>query len=365
MAQRPASVRSVERDLRELGDGRRRRAALIFLMLAAVLAGLTIFSIGHGPLAIAPGRVVEILVAAVKRESLSASRDALVVLDIRLPRTLLAIMIGGCLAVSGALMQSLFRNPLADPGIVGVSAGAALAAAATIVLGDRLLGGESLPFASLPLTSFGGGLVTTLTLYLIARRDKGTSVATLLLAGVALGALAGAMTGLLIYTADDRQLRDLTFWTLGSLDGATWSKAAALTPPFVLLVIAMPFLGRGLNALAIGEAEAFYLGISVERLKVAIILLVALATGASVAAAGIVGFVGIVVPQLLRLVQGPDHHLLLPSCVLLGAILLLGADTCARNLVAPAELPIGILTAAIGAPFFLWLLLRRRQGWDG
>ncbi len=156
--------------------------------------------------------------------------------------------------------------------------------------------------------------------------------------------------GLLTFVGDDRQLRDLTFWSLGSLGGATWDKVAILGLPFLLLLAALPFLARGLNALSIGEAEAFYLGISVQRLKIAIIVLAALATGVSVAAAGAIGFVGIVVPQFLRLVQGPDHRLLLPACVLLGAALLLGADTCARTLVAPAELPIGILTAGIGAP---------------
>lgn len=347
-------------DLRDLTDAKRRRACLTFLVLAIALAAMAILSIGQGPLAIGPERVVEILVRAFGHGNQPASREALVVLDIRLPRTLLAMMVGACLAGSGALMQSLFRNPLADPGLIGISAGAALAAAATIVLGDRLFGAP-LPFAALPLAAFSGGLATTLLLYLIATRNRETSVATLLLAGVALGALAGAATGLLIYMADDRQLRDLTFWSLGSLGGATWDKTAGVAPPFALLLIGMPFLGRCLNALAIGEAEAFTLGIAVERTKAAIILIAALATGASVAAAGIIGFVGIVVPQFLRLILGPDHRLLLPASILLGSILVLGADTCARNVIAPAELPIGILTAAIGAPFFLWLLLRRRR----
>ncbi|MEW6435998.1 MAG: iron chelate uptake ABC transporter family permease subunit [Pseudomonadota bacterium] len=342
---------------------RRLRAILLFPVLAVALAALTILAIGRGPLVIAPVDIIDILVRAAQGVDQSSSREALVVLDIRLPRILLAVVIGANLAVSGALMQSLFRNPLADPGIIGVSAGAALAAAGVIVVGDKYLPG-ALPFASLPIAAFAGALIAVLILYLIATRGRETSVATLLLAGIALGALAGAIIGFLTFVADDRQLRDLTFWSLGSLGGATWDKVAALTPPFVLLLVALPFLGRGLNALSIGEAEAFYLGISVQRLKAAIVALAALATGASVAAAGIIGFVGIVVPQLLRLVLGPDHRFLLPACALLGPALLLAADTCARTLAAPAELPIGILTAGIGAPFFLWLLLRRPAGFD-
>jgi iron complex transport system permease protein len=343
---------------------RRERAIFTLLALALALIALSVFAIGTGPLMIAPKHVIHILVRALSGSDQSSSRDALVVLDIRLPRVLLAIMIGGNLAVSGALLQSLFRNPLADPAIVGISAGAALAAATVIVLGDKYLPAD-LPFTGVPLAASIGALIATSVLYLIATRNGQTSVATLLLAGIALGALASAVTGLLTFLADDRQLRDLTFWSLGSLGGATWDKVAALAPPFVLLLIAFPFLARGLNALSIGEAEAFYLGVRVQRLKIAIIILVALAAGTSVAAAGIVGFVGIVVPQLLRLLQGPEHRLLLPACVLLGAALMLGADTCARTLVAPAELPVGILTASIGAPFFLWLLLERRQGLDG
>jgi len=342
---------------------RRQRAIVLLPVLALLLASLTIFATGEGPLPIAPSHILDIIGAALRGVNQSSSREALVVLDIRLPRVLLAIIIGANLAVSGALMQSLFRNPLADPGIVGVSGGAALAAASVIVLGDKYIP-AGLPFGSLPVAAFAGALLTTLLLYLIATRDRETSVAALLLAGIALGALAGAATGLLTFIGDDRQLRDLTFWSLGSLGGATWDKVAALSLPFLLLLTALPFLARGLNALSIGEAEAFYLGFSVQRLKTAIIVLAALATGVSVAAAGVIGFVGIVVPQFLRLVQGPDHRLLLPACVLLGAALMLGADTCARTLVAPAELPIGILTAAIGAPFFLRLLLRRRQGFD-
>jgi iron complex transport system permease protein len=184
----------------------------------------------------------------------------------------------------------------------------------------------------------------------------------MLLAGVAFGALAGAIMGLFSYLSDDRQLRDLSFWSLGSLSGATWTKVMAVTPFILPTLLAIPFLARGLNALSLGEAEAFHLGVPVQRVKAFAILLVAIAVSASVAASGMIGFVGIVVPHVLRLMAGADHRMLLPASSLLGATLLVAADTVARTIAAPAELPIGILTAAIGAPFFLWLLLRRQGG---
>ncbi|QFU14876.1 FecCD family ABC transporter permease [Microvirga thermotolerans] len=339
------------------------RRPLLFAGLLVALAASGIAALGLGATGIPAARALSILAEAATGRAASGG-DALIVLQVRLPRLLLGLLVGAALASSGALMQGLFRNPLADPGLVGVSAGAALAAAATIVLGDALLAPlvGPLPFAALPLGAFAGGLLTTLALYRIATRGGRTSMATLLLAGVAFGALSGAVMGLLSYVSDDRQLRDLAFWSLGSLSGATWTKvaaAAALILPGLLLV---PALSRGLNALALGEAEAYHLGVPVQRVKAAAVLTVAVAVGTSVACAGMIGFVGIVVPHVLRLLAGPDHRMLLPASALAGAALLVAADTVARTLAAPAELPIGILTALIGAPFFLWLLLRRRGG---
>lgn len=340
--------------------------AVVAPFLAVLCAGMVVLSLGSGAVSLAPDRVVEVLLTSLLGPGdLPRSREALVVLNIRLPRTLLALLVGAALAVSGALMQGLFRNPLADPGLVGVSAGAGLAAAVTIVFGEHLFAPFGrLPYAALPAGAFLGGLVSTLALYAIATRHGRTSIATMLLAGVALGALAGAATGLLAFLSDDRQLRDLTFWALGSLGGASWTKVAAIAPIVLPLLLATPFLARGLNALALGEAEAFHLGIAVQRLKAIVVVLVALAVGASVAAAGAIGFVGIVVPHLLRLIVGPDHRVLLPLSALAGAALLTAADLVARLVVAPAELPIGILTALLGAPFFLWLLLRRNGGFE-
>jgi iron complex transport system permease protein len=290
------------------------------------------------------------------------ARDTLVLGSIRLPRIAVAMIVGALLAASGTILQGLFRNPLADPALVGVSSGAALAAAATIVAGDRLLAHYDvvLPIPVLPVAAFLGALLTTSILYRIATSSGRTSIAVFLLGGLAIAALANAGTGLLVFAADDRQLRDITFWMLGSLAGSTWAKVGAILPALALVGLATPLISRGLDLLVLGEAEAFHSGIAVERLKRVCIVLVAAATGAAVSVSGVIGFVGIIVPHLLRLVVGPGHRLLLPAAMLLGAGLMVAADTLARMLVAPAELPIGIVTAIIGAPFFLSLLLRQR-----
>jgi iron complex transport system permease protein len=259
-------------------------------------------------------------------------------------------------------MQGLFRNPLADPALVGVSSGGALAAAACIVIGDRLFtGSRSLPFEILPAAAFIGSLATTWILHRIATRENRTSVAIFLLGGLAIAALANAGVGLLVFMADDRQLRDVTFWMLGSLGGATWSKVAILAPFMVILLLVAPIIARGLDLLVMGETEAFHMGVEVERLKRISIILVSAMTGAAVSFVGVIGFIGIIVPHLLRLKIGPGHRLLLPTSACVGAILLLGADTFARTMAAPAEVPIGVLTAIVGAPFFLAILLRQRS----
>lgn len=288
--------------------------------------------------------------------------ERIVIETIRLPRVILGILIGASLAVSGAVMQGLFRNPLADPGIVGVASGAGLGAVTFIVLGTGYLAPVALFLGiyHIPIAAFVGGLVTTFLLYRISTRGGQTSVATMLLAGIALGAMTGAFTGLLVFRADDQQLRDLTFWQLGSLAGATWTKVFAIMPIILPVLLLCTFLAKGLNAMTLGEATARHLGINVQIFKRVTIIAVAASTGAAVAVSGGIGFVGIVVPHLLRLWIGPDHKYLLPACALLGAIMLLLADTVARQIVAPAELPIGIITATIGAPFFLWILLRKR-----
>jgi iron complex transport system permease protein len=331
------------------------------------LAGLAVLLVATAFVSLAAGASDASIFGALGRmlggtEAGLSHRDAVIIYDIRLPRVLLGALVGAALAVSGALMQGLFRNPLADPAIVGVSAGASLGAVSVIVLGATVLAPVTAFFGifALPLAAFAGALVVTLALYRISTRRGRTSVATMLLAGIAVGAMAMAFTGLLIFAADDRQLRELTFWTLGSLAGSTWTKLWAAAPIILAAFALSPFVARGLNALALGEASAGHLGIAVERLKGGAILAVAAAAGASVAVSGGIAFIGIIVPHLLRLAIGPDHRHLLPASGLLGASLLLVADAASRTIVAPAELPIGIVTAAVGAPFFLWLLLRKR-----
>ncbi|MEP9353318.1 iron ABC transporter permease [Xanthobacter sp. KR7-65] len=334
-------------------------ALFAVLAVAAFLGALAI-----GPFAIAPGRVLAILADWVVGAPAPAStlRERIVVLDVRFPRAVLGVLAGAGMAVAGALMQGVFRNPLADPSLVGVAPGAALAAVAFVVFGAPVaaLLPPQLQAVGLPLAAFAGGLVTTLVIARLAERDGRTSVATLLFAGLALGALASAGTGVMVFLASEQQTRDFLFWTLGSLGGATWMKAA-LAAPFVLgLLMVAARLARGLDALALGEAEAFHAGVAVERLKRVAVVAVAAGVGAAVAAAGVVGFVGLMVPHLARLVVGPSHRGLLPASALLGAAVLLGADILARMIAAPAELPLGVVTALVGAPFFLWLLLQRR-----
>jgi iron complex transport system permease protein len=294
----------------------------------------------------------------------AAAREQLVLIDIRMPRTLLGMFVGASLAIAGAILQGMFRNPLADPGLIGVSSGAALAAVATIALGHGIAAPILQPLGvyALPVAAFVGGITTTGLLVAIAGRQGQLMVGTLLLAGIALSALSGALTGLIAYASDDRALRDLTFWQMGSLGGATWPKVAAVLPFAVVVGVMTPGLIRGLNGFLLGEAEAFHLGINVERTKLTAIVVTAAAVGAAVAMAGIIGFLGIVVPHAVRLLAGPDHRVVLPGSALLGASLMLIADIAARLVVMPAELPIGIVMAAIGTPVFLHLVMKRGIG---
>lgn len=339
-------------------DPAARRGARLRWSLVGLLILTAILSVATGAAGLS---LPQVLSDWASGEGLS-TRDRVILFDIRLPRLGMGILVGAALAVAGALMQGLFRNPLADPGIVGVGAGAGLGAVTAIVLGGMLPASVAAFFGMhlVPFAAFLGAWAATLLLYRVASSGGRTSVAMLLLAGIALAALAGALTGILIYVADDRQLRDLTFWGMGSLAGASWPKIAAAAPLILPVLLLAPRLARGLDALALGEAAAAHMGIEVERLKSLAVLAVAAAAGAAVAVAGGIGFIGIVVPHLLRIAAGPAHRALLINAALLGASLLVGADLIARQLVAPAEMPIGIVTAVLGAPVFLWILLRRR-----
>lgn len=270
--------------------------------------------------------------------------------QIRLPRLLAAVLIGAALAISGATMQGLFRNPLVEPGIIGVSSGAGLAAALYLVILQPLIP-KSLMLYALPIAAFVGGWAVTFLLYQFSRRQGQLHIAIMLLIGIAIAAFTGAMTGILVYIADDNQLRSFTFWSMGSLAGINWSMVALLA---AALTFSAPLIWRehrALNAFTLGEADAEHIGFAVKHIKRRLVFHVALLTACSVACVGAIGFIGLVVPHLMRLAGGGNHRYLLPSSLLGGAILLVIADTLARSLAAPAEIPVGIFTALFGAPF--------------
>ncbi len=294
--------------------------------------------------------------------SSSTTQIDTILFDIRLPRILLAIFVGAVLATTGAVMQGLFRNPLADPSLIGVSSGASVGASLMIVTaGGFIQGGALVGLSLVSIGAFVGGFTATLLVYRLATSGMGTSVTTMLLAGIAIGALAGALNSLLSYFSDNDMLRQISLWQMGNLSGASWLKVSIMGVVAILLMGLFPRDSRALNALLLGESEARHLGINVQRVKRRLIVLTALGVGVSVAVAGLVGFVGLIMPHIIRLMIGPDHRWLIPASGLAGAILLVVADSLARVVVIPAELPTGILTAILGAPFFVALLLQQRK----
>ena len=285
-----------------------------------------------------------------------------ILLDIRLPRICLAILIGAILAISGAVMQGLFRNPLAAPSLIGVSSGASVGASVVIVLaGAWLQSNTALGLSLVAVGAFIGSFLVTVLVYRLSTSALGTSVTTMLLAGIAVSALAGAVSGLLSYYADNEMLRQISIWQMGNLSTANWQRVLVLTVVAILVLSLFPRESKSLNALLLGESEARHLGIDVQQVKRKLILLTTLGIGTAVAIGGMIGFVGLIVPHIVRLLIGPDHRWLLPASALAGGILLLLADTIARIIIAPTELPTGILTAILGAPFFIMLLVQQRR----
>lgn len=336
---------------------RKKRVLLFGLGIGFAVAFLA--GLGLGAMTISPAQCLAILASkfALRLPIEFDAQQALIFFSIRLPRVLGGSLVGAGLALAGAAMQGLFRNPLADPGLTGVSSGAAVGAALFIVLSPLF----NTSLTLLPCAAFCGALMLSLFAYRLAQGERGTVISTLLLAGIAFNSLCGAGVGLLSFVATDTQLRNLTFWSLGSLGGITWKSLGWLA--FFILPAMFLLLNqqRVLNVLLLGEAEAGHLGLSVEKGKRIILLCTALIVGVSVSFTGMIAFVGLVVPHLLRLLGGADHRFLLPGSALLGASLLVAADTVARLILMPAELPIGIVTAMVGAPFFLWLLRRESR----
>lgn len=281
---------------------------------------------------------------------------------IRLPRTVLGILVGAGLGMAGAALQGLFRNSLADPGLIGISSGASLFAALFILFHATYLTSLSGLFGNytLSIMAFAGACCTTLILFRLSQVGGQSMITTMLLLGVAINAFSGSVIGMLSYLASDEQLRNLTFWNLGSLGGASWNTVFTLAPFIILALTALPRLARPLNLLSLGESQAVHLGVDLKSVKRQVILFTTLAVGASVAVAGIIGFIGLIVPHIIRRIAGPDHRVVLLGSALGGAALLTLADTLSRTLVAPAELPIGILTGLVGTPVFVYLLLKEK-----
>lgn len=353
-----------------------RRAPAVFTALALALVVLAVVSAGSGQLSIPPDQVLGAFARGWNDAVRAVGLDALAVPPgaamahvngeatlwlIRVPRLLMAVLVGAALATAGVVMQGVFRNPLAEPGVIGISSGAAVGASASIVFGLTFLGP-----VTLPVLAFAGGLAATVVVYASARADGRTEVVTLVLTGIAVNAVGGAAIALFTFLGSTQEREQIVFWQLGSLNGTRWCDLAIVAPLAIVGIAACLLLSSSLDLLALGERQAEHLGVRVELLRVVAIVVVALLTCAAVAFCGIIGFVGLVVPHLMRMLLGPGHRLLTPASALGGAALLLAADLVARTAVPGSELPIGMLTALIGGPFFFWLLRRTRRrsgGW--
>ncbi|MFJ3497221.1 FecCD family ABC transporter permease [Streptomyces sp. NPDC086091] len=341
---------------------RARRGPAWLLTAGLVLALLLLVPVAAG-LGAYPVPVGDVLSSVQHRLGLGgAELDRVaesVLWNVRFPRIVLALLVGASLGCAGALMQGVFGNPLAEPGVIGISSGAAVGAVVSIAFGMNFLGNWTVS-----AFAFAAGLATVLLVYVMSRSGGRTEVVTLILTGIAVNAFAGALIGLCLFFADAAAVQQITFWQLGSLAQATWPKVLAVLPCAVIGLALAPLYARRLDLLALGERPARHLGVEVEKLRIVLILVIALLTAAAVSVSGIISFVGLVVPHLLRMVAGPGHRFLVPGSALLGALTLLGADLAARTVAVPAELPLGVLTALLGSPFFFWLLrrTRRRQG---
>jgi iron complex transport system permease protein len=331
--------------------------------LTAVLLASCVLAAGTGQLQVPPDQVLGSLLhrAGLDLGPMPAhpqGENALWV--VRFPRVCLAVLVGAALGCAGAALQGIFGNPLAEPGVIGVSAGAAVGAAAAIVFGAAALGGWAIAAAA-----FAGGLITTLLVYALARSDGRAEVVTLVLTGVALNAFAGGVLAALTYVADEASRDQIVFWQLGSLNGATWSSVGIVLPLALGGIVVLWLLAGQLDLLALGERAARHLGVDVERLRRIVIVVVALLVASGVAFTGIIAFIGLIVPHLIRMIAGPGHRLLVPASALTGALILVLADLLARNAVENADLPLGMLTSLVGGPVFFWLLRRTRRSQGG
>ncbi len=340
------------------------RRAIVFGGLTLALLVMVVVSAGRGQVAIPAGEVVGSILHRLGLDwgtMPTHPQGEAVLWQVRFPRVVMGIVVGAALAAAGAMMQGVFGNPLAEPGVVGVSSGAALAAASSIAFGIGVFGNWTIP-----LFAFAGGLVTTLLVYAMSRDGGRTEVVTLVLTGIAVNAVASAGMAFVMFAADTQAREQIVFWTLGSLNGTRWQYVALVVPLCLIGLLGAFLLARQLDLLSLGDRAARHVGVDVERLRLVVIVLVSLLTAAAVSFCGIIGFVGLVVPHLIRIVLGPGHKALVPASALGGAVLLVAADLVARTAVPYADLPIGMLTALVGGPFFFWLLRRTRRtagGW--
>ena len=355
--------RTAQLGRRERAPRLRTRAIILFVVLGLALATLIIVSASSGQLRVPPGEVLSSIAHKLGLGGSPVTTPATgeaALWQIRFPRVILAALVGAALATGGALMQGVFGNPLAEPGVVGVSSGAAAAACMAMVFGWTFFGNWTVA-----VLAFVGGLVVTLLVYAISLSNGRTEVVTLVLTGVAVNAVCGAIIALMTFLGDQQSREQIVFWQLGSLNGTRWDYVAVVAPIVLLGIVAVMFLTRQLDLLALGEQSARHLGVDVERLRIIAIVLVAFLTAAAVAFAGIIAFVGLVVPHVIRMIMGPGHRILIPASALGGAVLLSGADLIARTAIPFADLPIGMLTALVGGPFFFWLIRKTRKSAGG
>ena len=333
------------------------RLAIGSTALALAILTIVLISLSVGPVSIPVRHVATSVISAVGIDLGEATRtQELVVLQIRLPRIIVGATVGMGLGVAGATMQGLFRNPLADPGIIGVSAGGALGAVIAIATGAA-----ALSFVALPTFAFAGAMVACLVVYAISTAGGHFSMATLLLAGIAVNAFLGAIvTAIIILLPDNGALREILFWLAGGLDSRAWEHVGIALPPILLGIAIATIMARDLNLLMLGDDEARSLGVSVVKVRLLLLATSSMVTGIAVAVSGTIAFVGLVTPHVLRLILGPDNRVLIPMSALGGAVFVVLADTVARTVIQPAELRVGILTAFVGAPFFIMLLIQNK-----
>jgi iron complex transport system permease protein len=338
----------------------RRNPATVLVALTLALLAAIVLAVALGAVAVPLGDIARMTLARLAPGRLAVTwtpADEVIVFTLRLPRVVAAALVGGALAVAGVVFQGLLQNPLADPYIIGTSGGAALGATIALSLPVQALW---FGFGLVPVLAFAGAMVAVLVVYNIARVGARAAVVTLLLAGFATSSMLAAVMSLLMLVSG-ATLRRIILWTMGGLAVTGWSQVAIVAPLVLGAMLVAGLFARDLNAFLLGEEEAAYLGVNVERRKLTLLLLGSLLTGAAVSLSGLVGFVGLVIPHVARLVLGPDHRLLLPASALVGAAFLVLADLLARSLLAPTEIPVGIVTALIGAPFFIYLLRRSKR----